>query len=337
MLERLLDRLSDVDRLVLLGDVVELLEGRTAGALTVALPILERIGRRMGDGEILVVPGNHDHVLVRGWIRRRRERGLALGDASRVPTDATTTLLEVTQALAAGPARPRVTVHYPGVWLDDGVYAHHGHYADVHLAAGPMAAISRAAREAASGAEAYEVGLSASVAAVARLGDDLAAGLEDGVERLSGLARAIGKAVVSGDGNGTRFGGEIVPLVGHELLERRLGRGGLAAMQRVMVDLDVADRARHVLFGHVHRLGPLDGGEALERWRPDPDGPWLWNSGCWVHEPLIVGPTDVESPYWPGGALLVEDGRTPAVLRLLEGLDPADVLPEPRALGPGGR
>ncbi|MGE4426496.1 MAG: metallophosphoesterase [Solirubrobacteraceae bacterium] len=336
VLDRLLERLADVDRLVLLGDVVELLEGRTAGAMTVALPLLERIGAAVGDAEIVVVPGNHDHALVRGWVRSRRDAGLPLGDSGAVPHDATVLLLELTQALASGPSRPRIRVHYPGVWLTDGVYAHHGHYADVNMAVGPVAAISRAARQASTGAEAYEASLSASVAAAARVVGDLPPGFEDGVQRVTGLARALGKAVFSsGDGSAARFGGDLVPLVGHEFLERRLGRGGLVAMQRVAEDLGVASRARHVLFGHVHRLGPLDGAEALERWRPDPDGPWLWNSGCWVHEPLIVGATDTTSPYWPGGALLVEDGRTPEVLRLLEDLEPAAVVPEPRALGGG--
>ena len=61
-----------MDRLVLLGDVVELLEGRTAHAMAVAQPVLEAIGARLGSGrEAILVPGNHDRRLVaRGCARR---------------------------------------------------------------------------------------------------------------------------------------------------------------------------------------------------------------------------------------------------------------------------
>ena len=49
-LRRLLAALDGIDRLVLLGDSVELLEGRTAQAMEVARPVLEAIGSRSGPG-----------------------------------------------------------------------------------------------------------------------------------------------------------------------------------------------------------------------------------------------------------------------------------------------
>ena len=49
-LEALLDSLAGVDRLVLLGDVVELLEGRPASAMEVAEPVLRAIGGRLDPG-----------------------------------------------------------------------------------------------------------------------------------------------------------------------------------------------------------------------------------------------------------------------------------------------
>jgi hypothetical protein len=45
-----------------------------------------------------------------------------------------------------------------------------------------------------------------------------------------------------------------------------------------------------------------------------------------------------ESPYWPGGALLLQDDRTPQVLRLLEDVPLEQLLPpapEPDAVGEG--
>ena len=69
-LEPLLDALAAVDRLVLLGDVVELLEGRPAQAMEVAEPVLRAIGGRLGPGaEVILVPGNHDGDLVGPWLQ----------------------------------------------------------------------------------------------------------------------------------------------------------------------------------------------------------------------------------------------------------------------------
>jgi 3',5'-cyclic AMP phosphodiesterase CpdA len=126
-LERLLAALDEVDRLVLLGDVVELLEGRTAHAMAVAQPVLEAIGARLGSGrEAILVPGNHDRRLVSSWVHAQGSR---LAPDAVVPVDATPALARVTSWLA--PAS--VQVRYPGVWLSDRVWATHGHYLDRHL------------------------------------------------------------------------------------------------------------------------------------------------------------------------------------------------------------
>jgi len=64
-LEALLAALEDVERLVLLGDVVELLEGRPERAMEVAEPVLRAVAARLGRGrEVVLVPGNHDAALV---------------------------------------------------------------------------------------------------------------------------------------------------------------------------------------------------------------------------------------------------------------------------------
>ena len=49
-LRRLLEALEGIERLVLLGDVVELLEQRAERAMGVAEPILRLIGRTLGAG-----------------------------------------------------------------------------------------------------------------------------------------------------------------------------------------------------------------------------------------------------------------------------------------------
>ncbi|MDX6688989.1 MAG: hypothetical protein QOG15_446, partial [Solirubrobacteraceae bacterium] len=76
VLERLLARLDGVDRLVLLGDTIELRTGLSRQALGEAEPVLRAIGDALGaGGEVLIAPGNHDHALGAGWLdwRGRRE------------------------------------------------------------------------------------------------------------------------------------------------------------------------------------------------------------------------------------------------------------------------
>src|SRR5918998_2418690 len=126
-LEALLGALDGVDRLVLLGDVVELLEGRPVRAMEVAEPVLRAIGARVGRGtEIVLVPGNHDGELVGPWLR---DNGVSAAVDAELPRDATSLLEALTAWL--GPADVRV--RYPGVWLSDRVWATHGHYLDRHL------------------------------------------------------------------------------------------------------------------------------------------------------------------------------------------------------------
>ena len=65
----LLARLGEFDRLVLLGDTLELRHGPARDALAAAAPVLRELAAAVG--EVVVVPGNHDHALLRGWLERR--------------------------------------------------------------------------------------------------------------------------------------------------------------------------------------------------------------------------------------------------------------------------
>ncbi len=117
-------------------------------ALAAAAPALSAIGEALGAGrEVVIVPGNHDHHLLGGWLERRaRERSAA---AARLETARRLGRRRALAALARllGPAEVRAA--YPGVWLRDDVYATHGHYCDRHttvpmferLGAGAMARI----------------------------------------------------------------------------------------------------------------------------------------------------------------------------------------------------
>ena len=310
-LRRLLEALEGVERLVLLGDVVELLEKRAERAMDVAEPILRAIGRTLGgDREVVFVPGNHDRALIAGWIRRI---GAGLANDTRVPLDATPELTWVASCLAPAPVR----VHYPGVWLAPGVWATHGHYLDRHLL--PEAAygvtrglLGRVPRPGA-GPIAYE-----------RAGGPSLTRLEAFVIKafprpLAALAEDIAELIRAAT----------MPLAPRRLLRPRMARvtarvlgaqmrlASLPAISHVVGRLGVD--ADWVLFGHVHRLGPLPG-DLDARWRGPQGRPRLVNTGSWVYEPLLVHNADAPHPYWPGGAVTLDNDRTPRVVGLLGGV-----------------
>jgi UDP-2,3-diacylglucosamine pyrophosphatase LpxH len=315
-LSRLLEALDGVDRLVLLGDVVELLERRTTNALHVAEPVLRSLGRTMGPGrEIILVPGNHDRALVRRWIRTH---GPALVADTAVPLDATPALAQVTSWLAPASA----SVRYPGVWLSDRVWATHGHYLDRHLL--PESAfgvarglLGRLPRDGAS-PSAYELAGGVSVTSTeALLTRALPRPLATLVEDLAELVRA-----------------STMPLAPRRLLHPRMARAtavvlgtqmrraSIPALARVVHRLGIG--AEWVVFGHVHRLGPL-GGDRLKQWQGPGGRPRIANSGSWVYEPLLVHRARAPHPYWPGGAILLDDDLDPVALGLLDDL-PASSL-----------
>jgi UDP-2,3-diacylglucosamine pyrophosphatase LpxH len=308
-LRRLLGALEGVDRLVLLGDVVELLEERPVRAMAAAEPILRSIGGTLGTGrEVVFVPGNHDRALIAGWIR---QVGAGLAGDSRVPVDATPGLARLTSWLA--PARVRV--HYPGVWLAPGVWATHGHYLDRHLLPEAAYGVTRGflGRVPQLGARPIDYELAGGPSftrlealVIRALPRPLAALAEDVAE----LLRA-----------------STMPLAPHRLLRpgmarltaRVLGaqmrRASLPALAHVVRRLGVD--ARWVLFGHVHRLGPLPG-DLEARWQGPQGRPRLLNTGSWVYEPLLVHNAAAPHPYWPGGAVSLEEGGTPRALGLLD-------------------
>jgi hypothetical protein len=75
--------------------------------------------------------------------------------------------------------------------------------------------------------------------------------------------------------------------------------------------------AEHVIFGHTHRRGPLDGEPG---WTAT-SGAKLLNSGSWTHMPGLIGnATPDESPYWPGTIVEVTETGPPVAKLLLGSL-----------------
>ena len=305
-LERLCAELEGTDRLVLLGDTVELLEGSPRRSLATAEPVLRAMGRALGKGaEVVLLPGNHDHALVRPWLRAQRAQGKPLGLAGRVPLKSNPDLAAIARWLK--PAR--VQARYPGAWLGDGIWAHHGHYLDRHLVRQPAVPISGATPED------YERALGTSIAAVgAVMAASLPPIIGEPVDRVAGLIRLMGVAALPLAAS--LPGAPLLAPLSAGALGFQFRRVGLPAMAAVAARLGV--EAEHVLFGHVHRAGPRDGDDGYE-WRYNDAR--LWNTGCWVYEPLLLAGATPPHPYWPGGALLIEDaGLTP--LGLLDEVDP---------------
>src|SRR5438067_13144695 len=67
----LLEAVADVDRVVLLGDVLELRHGPLREAMSAARPVFEDLGRTLEGRELVVVAGNHDHALIEPWLALR--------------------------------------------------------------------------------------------------------------------------------------------------------------------------------------------------------------------------------------------------------------------------
>jgi predicted phosphodiesterase len=333
VLDALLQRLDGVDRLVLLGDTLELRHGPARDALAVAEPVMRAIGDALGPtGEIVVVPGNHDHALAAGWLdwRGRREAPEPLGLDERVPAARASW---IAKRLAGFLAPASVEVAYPGLWLRDDVYAMHGHYLDLHLTIPTLERLSAglAARMVAAVPEhAMPDDYEALLAPVYALIQASAQRMGPGRTPIGGRSAVGTWRALAGGRNHRKLRGYALALpfrlavlaanrAGIGPIQTNIGvpdlrRAGLAAIGEVTRRLRIAPE--HLVFGHTHRTGRLPGDNGLE-WRT-PAGTQLHNSGNWVFQTLFMGRSQEGSnPYWPGGAILLDDEGPPRLERLL--------------------
>ena len=327
--ELLAREVEGADEVVLLGDVLELRDRPLADVLELARPFFETLGEAVGDGRIVVVPGNHDHQLLAPWLERRRVRGassLGLEQTAKANAGALGWLARRT-------GNAEVVLAYPGIWVRPGIYATHGHYLDAHLTVPTFERLGVGAVERLLG------GLPSG----SRTPDDYESvqaplysflySLAQGGERARRVAGAnasarVWEAVHGRDGRPPTRRGRLagcVAVPGAVRLARRLGigplnpdlsaaeigRAGVRAMTEVVRRLAID--AEHVIFGHTHRPGPR-GSES--GWSP-PGGPRLLNTGSWVYAPGILGHDSRDSQFWPGTVVLVEDAGAPELRRLL--------------------
>jgi hypothetical protein len=332
--EPLLEAVRDVDRLVILGDGVELRDGPQREVARIAAPFFADMGRALGaGGELLLLAGNHDHGLVAGWIDGRllTEPPGFLGLERRLEPREVGPLAA---ALAEHAAPARVAVAYPGVWLRDDVYAIHGHYSDLHttvptferLAAGAMARWVVSLPEDGATADDYEAALYPIYAwmhALAQRSDHALVTAGAGASARAWVALAGSgrrarplRAVTLGAGYVAAVAA--VNAIGLGPVERNLSgaalrRGGLRGMAEAVRRLGVD--AAHVIWGHSHRSGPWPRDD-LSEWTTHAGGR-LHNAGSWVYQPHFLSDAPNASPYWPGTAVIVEESGPPRLLRLL--------------------
>jgi len=345
-LEILLERLDGVERLVLLGDTLELRHGPARDALARAEPVMRAIGDALGAGrEVVIVPGNHDHAIGAGWLdwRGRRVEPEPLSLEERTPADRASW---IAKRLASWLSPADVAIAYPGLWLREDVYAIHGHYLDAHvviptierLAAGIMARLVGAIPDPAKPDD-YEAVLAPIYALShssaqrglphrATIGSHSAAGTWtalDGAGTRAGRARALALALPFRAGVLAANRAGLGPLQAN-LGVQELRRAGLVAMMEVTRRMRLAPA--HLVFGHTHRTGKLPTDSGLG-WRT-PGGTQLHNAGNWIFETLFMRRgSSSANPYWPGGAIALDADGPPRLERLLGQLSEAALTAVP--------
>ena len=215
-----------------------------------------------------------------------------------------------------------MSVRYPGVWLSDRVWATHGHYLDRHLMPEVAYGIARGAlgrlpRDGALPADYERSGGPSLTRVEALLTRWLPRPLALMSDDVAEVLRAVTMPKIPRRAVTHRFSWLNAMLLGEQMR-----RASMPALARVVHRLGVD--ADWVVFGHVHRCGPLAADDP-RRWRGPAARPQIANTGSWVYEPLLLHRASAPHAYWPGGAVLVEDGRDPKAIGLLDHLD-ADTL-----------
>ncbi len=335
----LFEEIGDADRVVLLGDVVELREQSVGRSLAAARPFFEELGDALANREVTIVPGNHDHRFAEPLLDELAIAGSPIGlehhaDPSPGPTAAIAAML--------GPARLRLA--YPGIWLREDVYATHGHYMDPHLtlprgecvASAVIARLSGALPEHASPADyervlrpIYGLAYAAAQHRRPRVGAGhqqhaaetawrTLAGVAEQRGRRQQLTAATARALFP---RGIRalnrlLDSEFEP----DVSGAAIFGAGVEAAAELAARLRVDDA--HVITGHSHRAGPT---EAEARWLLAGGGS-LHNTGSWVFSSVFHHPGQPPNAYWPGTVTWLEDDEPPRRAQLLLDRSHADLI-----------
>ncbi|MGN6202772.1 MAG: metallophosphoesterase [Solirubrobacterales bacterium] len=320
----LFEEIAGADRLVLLGDVVELRNLPLGPSLARSRPFFEELGEALGDVEVTLLPGNHDARLAEPLLDALSIEGDSELGLEHLYAPGSGPLAMIDEWL--GPARLQPA--YPGVWLRDDVYATHGHYVDLHLslpraeclAAATMMRFLKPPPPQATPADyervlrplyGFAYGL-AQVLPVRRRRNgpgerawEILAGEKNQLTVRDRAARAGFPWAIRGLNSllHAEFDPDVTPPA--------IFRSGLEAGVEMAIRLGIDDV--HVITGHTHRGGPLPD---EPEW-PLPRGGRLHNTGSWVFATAFHHPGRPPSPYWPGTVTWLEDDSPPRRVQLL--------------------
>jgi hypothetical protein len=323
----LLDEIAGADRLVLLGDALELREQPLVRVLECSGAFFEELGEAMSGREIVLVPGNHDHRLAEPLLEAQALAGRALGlEQCAEPAG------EAANLIASRLGAATLTIAYPGLWLRDDVYATHGHYMDCHMSLPRLECLAAAAVMRAFGplperpgpadyervlrpvyGLTYSLAQSGQARRATRPSERAwrtfsGRNVSRGRARRAALRAAIGAGIpasVWGINRLLRADFEA------DISAGAITRSGIDAASELAERLGVG--ATHVITGHTHRGGPWDGEATWEL----PGGGRLHNTGSWVFASAFHRPGTPPGPYWPGTVTWLEDGSAPRHVRLL--------------------
>jgi hypothetical protein len=323
----LLEEISGADRLVLLGDALELRELPLAVVLQRVRPFLQELGEAMAGREIVLIPGNHDHRLAEPLLEAQALAGNPLGLEQQTEPGG-----EAAEQLAGWLGKAELSIAYPGLWLRPDLYATHGHYMDCHMTLPRLECLAAATSMRAlgplpdrAGPDDYErvlrpiygLGYSLAQTGMARRATRPSERAWRTIAGRNGNRGRIGRAALR-----TAIAAGIPASVWSinrllragfdpDLSATAITRSGIAAATELSRRLGI--EASHVVVGHTHRGGP---GTNEAEWAL-PDGGRLHNTGSWVFASAFHRPGTPPGPYWPGTVSWVEDEGPPRRVRLL--------------------
>lgn len=325
----LLEEIGDADRLVLLGDAIELRDLPAARAMHLARPFFEQVGRAFAGREVVLVPGNHDHRLAEPLL----ERVAADGEGRLGPQQLGKAEGRFGSSLAEWLGEATLTIAYPGIWVRDDVYATHGHYMDCHMSLPRIECLAAAAVMRGFGLRvpspasaedyesvlrpiygfAYALAQGGSKGRPRRPSERVWKAISRDTRRDGRLRRTARKATV---GLGIPLGiGGLNRLLDSEFeLDVSAGgisRSGIAAEAELARRLDLD--AAHFITGHSHRAGP----EAGDSEWTLAGGRRFHNTGSWIFASAFHRPGTPPGAYWPGTVTWVEAEGPPRRASLL--------------------
>ena len=320
---------SDIDELIILGDLYDFLFSTVENAFDSAEGFFDLVERRMAGKRLVFLAGNHDHHIMVRQLRTMVEFRVATADEAECEAALADHRGFFKRYLDRRLPDIDSRIVYPSYRFGNAL-CFHGHYLDAHMTGSlPDRLLNRGTWGIAGGRqtqptvsdyEATIVPLTELLFTVAQLprGTDaqkaaqgeleraahLVALMRTPVRELKRIARTIARRRRPGDANLTRT----VDPSEHP-------SDALCAYGKVVRNLGWDRETNIMVFAHTHQ--PLEAcGDDVA------DGLRFWNTGSWIYEPPSSDPEAwrrYRERAWPGSVVLLDTNRRePELVRLLE-------------------